>query len=704
MTRKIIISLLIVFVSVFNSFSQEEDLSVLSTGKLKKLGKKAMISENYYSAIRYYDEYCKIKEDYKIMYLLAESYRTTRNYPFAEYWYDKAYKANPSKNPKALYYYARMLQVSQDYSDAYPLFKQFKKEYIDFDDSPIFLKLVKYQMNACDTAPGYIKAPVTARVNHLNSTINTSDNEFLPIFLTPTSMIYASSPFDTTDIDPKTDSIRVPGYFAAQKNGSTWQSMGEYTLQEENNPLQYSQNGAFSPDYQRYYYIKCEKGKKNSKTCQIYQSKKVYGIWQAGEALPEHINTKGTNAYYLTVGNETKKNDEVVYFISDRPGGKGGLDLWYTIYMSKKEAWRDPKNCGNKINSQGDEITPYFDMTSRTMYYSSNAWAGIGQNDIFKTFGELGKWTPSENMGYPINTPYDDYYFTISQNGKLGFLASNRPGGASIGNPTATDDLYAVDFENIIEIPVTGKVFEVEDEEIKKLLDANFTTADSGIEPKTDSIEVHYIQNSTVSLYIGNTNEKVFIASTETDETGSYNFTVSPDKEYVLQFENVKTGSALIPFSTKDITKPDTLKIKDYGINYITKDPLVIKNVYYEYGKYKLTKDQKNKIDEAILKLLLEAPEIVIEISSHTDNQGSEEFNQKLSQKRAEEIVNYLVKTKKIDKNRLVASGFGFSKPIASNDTEEGRAINRRTEFRVMGAIEQLGVDTEYNDGENDEE
>ena len=121
-------------------------------------------------------------------------------------------------------------------------------------------------------------------------------------------------------------------------------------------------------------------------------------------------------------------------------------------------------------------------------------------------------------------------------------------------------------------------------------------------------------------------------------------FKVEPGKDYVLQFENVKTGRAFIPFTTKGMEKPDTIKIRDYGINFISKEAMVMKNIYYEYGKYKLTKDQRSAIDSSIISLMKQAPEIVIELSSHTDNQGSEEFNLKLSQKRADEIVEYMVK------------------------------------------------------------
>ena len=701
MVRKFLLScMLLIFVSTFSAFSQE-DLSVYSAGKLKKLGTKALQNKNSYGAIRYFEEFLKIKEDPAIMYLLAESYRFTRNYPFAQYWYDKAYKANPKKNGKALYYYAAMLKTSQMYSEAQPQFKQFKKEYVDFDDSEKFQKLTKQQMIACDTAPGIIKNPVQVRVNHLGSSINNEALEIMPIYVANNSMIYGALPFDTVTVS---DSVARPTMYGATKSGFNWQNSGEWDLKAENTPNIYMSQGAFSSDFQRFYFTRCQKVKKSGTVCKVYVSKNTFGVWQAPEELPEIVNGKGFSNVQIAVGNESKKNDEVLYFISDRPGGQGGLDIWFSIYMAKKNEWREPKNCGNKVNSAGDEVSPYFDPLSRSLYFSSNGIAGLGEFDIFKSSGELGKWTPSENLGYPINSPADDYYFTLSPDGKSGLFSSNRVGSIASGHETCCDDIYSVEFVNVFEIPVAGKVFEIEDKEIKSLLNKNFESA--GLELKTDSLEMKYVKGSTVTLHIGNTNEKVFVGSTETDSLGRYYFKVEPNKNYVLQFENIKTGTAFIPFSTKGKENSDTLFIKDYGINFISKDAMVMKNIYYEYGKYKLTKEQKETIDSSLVTLMKQAPEIVIELESHTDNQGSEDFNMKLSQKRADEIVDYVVK-QGVDPKRISGKGFGYSVPVDTNvnedgsDNPQGRAKNRRTEFRIVGSMEQLNngdVDTEVTE------
>lgn len=705
---------LLLFGFIGSTFAQE-DLSALSTGKLKKKGTVAKYNGDYYSAARYFEAYCKEKDsDYKIMFELAESYRLSRNYAAAEYWYDKAYKANPQKNVKALYYYSTMIKTSERYAEAKGHFKSFKKEYAGAKDFSQYSALVKQQLIACDSAPSYINNPLNMGVNPLDNSTNTEGMEYMPIFLDNTSFAYATQAVDSLGANASLDSLVPPKFYEATFAGNKWMTKDDWNLNVRETPNLNAMHGAFSPDMQRFYFVRCEKGdkkflsqKRKNDICKIWMTKNTFGTWQEPEELPEIINAKKTSNIQVAVGNESKKNDEIVYFVSDREGGRGGYDIWYSIFMSKKNEWRAPKNCGNKVNSAGDEISPYYDAVTRTMYFSSNGLAGLGEYDIFKSNGEMSKWTPAENMGYPINSPYDDYYFALNPNGKKAFFATNRVGTTTGGQETCCDDIYLVDYEDVkFDIPVTGRVYELIDSKLSNMIAANFETTSSSDSVEVDlgdSVQVgaekekKYLAGSRVALYIGNSNEKVFIASTETDSAGRYFFTVEPNHQYILQFENVRSGSAFIPFSTRGITEPDTLHLKDYGINSITKDALVVKNIYYEYGKFRLKKEQKDILDEAVVSLMKEAPEIVVELSSHTDDHGGEAFNLKLSQKRADEIVNYVIK-QGIDKQRIVGKGYGYTVPVAPNkfddgtDNPDGRAMNRRTEFKVIGTI------SEYDD------
>ena len=720
MKYKYLIPSILIFLGLaINSFAQV-DLSSYSTGKLKKMGEKAVNCGDYFSAVRYYEAYCKEKEDYKAMFQLAECYRLTRNYAAAELWYDKAYKANPQKNVKALYYYATMLKTSERYAEAKGHFKSFKKEYAGAKDFSVYSALVKQQLIACDSAPSYIANPLNMAVNPLDNSTNTEGMEYMPIFLDNTAFVYATEALDSLGANASLDSLVPPKFYEATYAGNRWMTKDDWTMNVQETPNLNAMHGAFSPDMQRFYFVRCTKGKKkflSSKykpdICKIYMTKNTFGTWQAPEELPEIINAKKTSNIQVAVGNESKKNDEILYFISDREGGRGGYDIWYSIFMSKKNEWRAPKNCGNKVNSAGDEISPYYDAVTRTLYFASDGFAGMGEFDIFRSNGEMSKWTPAENMGYPINSPYDDYYFALSPNGKKAFFATNRVGTMTGGQETCCDDLYYVDYEDVkFDIPVTGRVYELVDSKLSNIVEKGFSTTSTTDSVQVDLTEVEgsandstqvaaapekqikYLAGSRVALYIGNSNEKVFIASTETDSTGRYYFTVEPNHQYILQFENVRSGSAFIPFSTRGITEPDTLHLKDYGINSLTKEALVVKNIYYEYGKFRLKKEQKEILDEAVVALMREAPEIVVELSSHTDDHGGEAFNMKLSQKRADEIVNYVIK-QGIEKERIIGKGYGYSVPVAPNkfddgtDNPDGRALNRRTEFKVIGTVSE---------------
>ncbi|MDR1761906.1 MAG: OmpA family protein [Bacteroidales bacterium] len=683
MTRKYLISLfLLIFTISFATFAQE-DLSNLSAGKLKKTGTKLYAQGDVFGAIRYYEEFLKKKEDYKVMYNLAEAYRMARDYQYAQFWYNKAYKTNPKKNAKALYYYATMLKTSSSYEDASSQFKIFKKEYVGFKDSPQYQKLVKNQIASCDSSIKAQANPKEVRVTNMGNNINSPMLEYMPIYLSATSFIYANKTYDTL----KFDAAQEPTFSTAVKYGINWLNNGDWEFKPDGETVNI-RHGAFSPDFQRFYFTQCSKDKKGVETCKVYSSKNVFGAWQKPEELPEFVNLKGSSIIQVAVGNESKKNDEVLYFVTNRPGGQGGYDIWYTIFMPKSNAWREPKNCGNKVNTAGDEITPFYDVTSRALYFSSNGLAGQGEFDIFKSTGELGKWTVSENLGSPINTPFDDYYFTITTDGKEGLFASNRIGSQAAGIETCCDDIYHVNFENIFDIPVAGRVYEVEDHDIYNIIRTNFETNE-----ESESEEIRFIAGSTVSLFIGNSNEKVFIASTQTDNNGRYEFVVEPNRNYMIQFENAKTGTALMPLSTQGVETADTIFVKDYGINYIKKyETFISKNIYYEFGKYKLTKEQRQIIDTSIVALLRSAPEIVVELRSHTDNIGGEDFNMKLSQRRANEIIDHVIK-QGIAPSRITGKGFGYSMPIAPNnrpdgsDYPEGRAKNRRTEIQVIGSV-----------------
>lgn len=701
-SRKLIV-LLLGFTLTFSVATAQKDDSKKekqkSAFKLKSLAKNAIVAGDTYSAIEYFEQYMSKKDkDFESAFTLGELYYAARDYTNAKKWFVYAYDGDPEKYPMALYYEGRLLMTEKKYDEANDRFKKFKREFDDKNDGSDLRKLVKSYMESCDIAPKILDSALVVWIAHMDNSINKASVELSPAFLSDSAMIFSSLRSDTAVYTIEGDSMNVPlrKFYTAERGSNNWTFKGEWDVDVFNDDFTNIANGAFSPDKKRFYFTKCDQNWKKKTICQMYMSKKEKGQWQEPELLPEYINSKKYTTTQPTVGNETKRKEEVLYFVSDRPEGRGGLDIWYTIYDARKKTWKEPKNCGSKINTPGDEMTPYFEISSRSLYFSSNGWHTIGELDIMRTTGELRSWTPVENIGYPLNSPYDDLYYIISENKEDGFFVSNRPGGVNLMHATCCDDLYSFRYNEVIKVLVTGKTYAIYDESIKQLFEESFDLADESFEQKNDTADYDFVDGINVSLYMIDKNNKelIYISNDSTDTNGDYSFVLEANKEYALEFENYGYFNKTVKVTTDGIMESDTINLSPVGINIVPKEPMVIKNIYYEFDKAELNKKARKTIDTTLLKVMMETPQIVVEISSHTDNKGKDAYNKKLSQKRAESVVNYLIK-KGIDPKRLYAKGYGEEKPIAPNenpdgsDNPEGREMNRRTEFKIIGSLDQ---------------
>lgn len=694
---RIVITCILSICLSFSSFSQQREIEQIPAKKLKAMGKASLQMGDTYSAIDYFEAYCQKKEDYEVMYLLADCYRLARNYPQAKKWFEKAYKAKPSKNVLALYYFACMLKTEQKYEEAGRQFKAFRKQYDGSKSDIDFKRLAAYQIIACDTAKQMIDSAVMVEIHHLHGSVNKASIEFAPQYINDTTLLYASLRTDTavySVFDGENSHVPIRQFYTARLQNYEWKYLAEWNNATLNPDKQNMGNGVFSVDGKRFYFTRCEQNWKFQTICKLYVSNKQGSKWGEPQLLPEIINAKNVTNTQPALGTESKNGDEVLYFVSNRPGGKGGYDIWFTIYNPRKKLWREPKNCGNKINSAGDELTPFYDNKNRTLYFSSTGWPGLGELDIFSCIGELGKFNPAENVGYPINSPYDDLYYVLHVDGKKGFYTSNRPGTVSYSHPTCCDDLFSFNYTGLIVLAATGKVYEIYNKKIQDILKSQ---VESNEKSPVDTTEKKYIEGSVVTLYLHDkqNKERTFLLKDTTNKQGEYFFDLKVNKDYILEFQSNKIPPTTVEFTTRGVTMSDTLELNDVGVEYLSnKDPFIIKNIYYDFDKYKLRTESQKVIDSTLLVILREAPDIIIELSSHTDSKGDDEYNMELSQKRAESVVNYLIK-KGIDKNRLVAKGYGETRPIAPNenqdgtDNPEGRQKNRRTEFRIIGNLSQ---------------
>ena len=691
----------IIFLAVLTGFvtnAQVDEKIYNSKAKVvRKAGDKAFKKGDFFGATAYYHKFL-VENDtllqkkgmfvgrlqnlhVKYQYKLAEAYRLSRDYMKSEKLYMLVFQAKPKKYPKSQFYLAQMQMMNGKYEKAKENFMQFKKVYKDASDSSFFRKMVKLYVASCESAPTILKDTLDLKIHHPDTSINKSHVELSPLPLNDSILLYSSLRSDTVVYVNLEDSVSIVPhrkfYTAKKENDSTWVMQSEFAEGWFNVEGTENGNGCFNRDSSIFYFSRGIRNARGQLIFHLYFSYREIGeTWGEPIKMNNEINAKNFHSTQPTMGYDFKKQVPIIYFVSNRvEGSKGGWDIWYSEFDPKKNDWKSPKNGGNKINTALNEMSPRYNVDNKTMYFSSEGWPGLGGFDVFKTVGELKDWSEPKNIGYPINTGVDELYFSKEKNGDAGYFVSNRKGSVSLKNPTCCDDIYYFKENDFVHLGVTGKTFELK--ESKKNIDTLTTSS---------------ITLSLVLLDDSIEGGELVIKTILPEENGDYFFELEKGKEYALKANAENFFLQTFSISTKNIEKSDTIE-KDFFMKRFSLKPVVVKNIYYEYDKFSLLDSSKTVIDTTMLKILTDNPDIKIEIGSHPDSRGSDAYNQRLSQQRAQSVVNYLV-GKGIPRKRLVAKGYGESKPIAPNDNKdgsdnpEGRQLNRRTEFRIIGKIE----------------
>ena len=382
-------------------------------------------------------------------------------------------------------------------------------------------------------------------------------------------------------------------------------------------------------------------------SCDLYWAKRIGDRWSRPRNFGAPVNTPAWESQPTMASDGT-----TIYFASSRSGGYGGMDIWKTTMTAEGE-FSIPENLGPVINTPGDDAAPFIHSDGRTLYFASNGRVGMGGYDLYyTTLQPDGSWSEPKNMGYPINTPADEINVFINAMGTMAYVASDKDGG--FGGL----DLYSFELDDQLRPnPVTY---------IKGHVRDAFTG-----DPLAAKIEM-------IDL-----NTKQLLTSTSSDaQTGSYLACIHtggnvllnvshPDYPFYSEnFQLEKTYTELSPF-LKDIALQPT----DVGT------VVTLKNVFFDFDKVELKPESYVELDK--LADYLRTNKIRIEIGGHTDDQGSDDYNDRLSENRAKSVYDYLV-NKGIPADRLQYKGYGKRVPIADNATDEGRAINRRTEFKII--------------------
>ncbi len=525
-------------------------------------------------------------------------------------------------------------------------------KYAEFD-SPELVDSVKTLKEKSYNAIKIINNPLSIKIENLGNPINTGFSEYSPIITTDMKTLYFTSRREGSTGGKKNEKGQYyeDVYFTSINNNGQW-SVAKH-IGGKINTIGHEATISISPDGKTILLYKDDKGDGN-----IYFSELLNeNEWSKPEKMPDPINSTSweTHACYSPDMN-------FIFFVSNRPGGFGGRDIWMTEKINGK--WMEPENLGSTINTPYDEDSPYMLPDGFTLYFSSQAHDNMGGFDIFiSTRTEDGFWATPENMGYPVNTTEDDVFYIPTPDEKHAFYSSAKNYGKG------GQDIYYMTIVKAKKktIKLRGRVA---DANSFKALEASIEFYSNGKEMVISSLTSAEDGSYVTTLLLGDSYE--IKAKSDGYKISTYDLSILEDEK--------RDELILDIFLSKLLLAGDTAKahIEDVRVG----EKIVLNNIFYDFNRATLRPESVEELTR-LVKLMKDIPSLKIELSSHTDNVGSDEYNMKLSNERAKSVVSFLVASG-IASDRLVAKGYGETQPIVTNTSEEGRQANRRTEFKIL--------------------
>lgn len=699
-----------------------------------KIGEDQMKQKSYYNAV---SSFSSVLEKYPtneyVLYNLAHAYFKGRDYVNAEKYYKELVTIN--KKPKqglAWFELAETYKYLGKYELAQKAFSNFKRSRDKSPEVKLAKKWAGNSKNYCKYAWSMTSNDSALfHVDVLPEEINSGYTDCSPTALGPDTLYFASLRKDTVMTYGRNEHSpsNVNLYYSVKDEDNSWDAP---VLQENlSKEFDHIANGVFGPD-NKFYYSKCHNNATNDIICGIY-TRDILGDGNYGkeQKLSSKINKHGYTTTQPTFGTYKKRKGRkktlvnVMYFSSNRPGGRGGMDIWYSE-IGQNGKFNAPVNCGRSVNTIRDEVTPFYQAETGIMFFSSNYKYGLGGFDIFVSKGKLRRFRKATNLAMPINSSYDDTYFvpypdTLDGN-SFGYLVSNRPGGHALASETCCDDIYR--FESFVPDSVNFEILLtqiVEKTERVNLKDTTIVLRDS---LKT-ILDTSFLNNARIgylnkwkydfrlaedsTLTPGELDAMVTWSDKKTVD-GKASIDLRDDQDYVIYLEHpdYKDTTIIIRFPIKNqevtLRRKEELKPKPVESTpqveniaaALTKDKIVkaqkfvLDNMYFEYNMDIVKKESDESLD-LLYTFLTNNPGVKVEIAGHTDSRGAEDYNLDLSQRRAESVVEKMVE-RGIKPSRMVAKGYGESQPIAENqnadgsDNPKGRRLNRRTEVIILSS------------------
>jgi peptidoglycan-associated lipoprotein len=590
----------------------------------------------------------------EIIFKQAECYRFSGNIKRAESYYKRAVKA---KYPDVIVYlrYADVLRMNEKYEEA----KVQYKKYIQLNPTDITGEM---GLKSCDYSINWLANPTRYKVE-IMPLVNSRFSDFSPSFGNGEySELYFTSSRSggfSNKIDDRTGETFTDLYSSKLNKKGKWSV--PLILPEPVNSEGNEGSVALNKRGTTMYFTKCDVQKKKALGCNIYVSKRKGKIWGAPTLLQIKVDSN------TTLGHPTINDDEsILIFSSDLRGGYGGKDLWI-VKQQKRGKWSDPVNLGPAVNTKGDEMFPFL-HSDGTLYFSSTGHIGMGGFDIFKsTPDENNSYSSITNLKYPVNSSGHDFGMIIENSGERGYLTSDRKGGKG------GDDIYQFELPPLV-LTLKGVI--------------------------TDSKSGAILTNTKVVL---SSSEGIAI-ETKTDNTGSYNFKLYP----LLSYEILASSDGYLNKKMTETTvgiDENKVFIVDVIMDPVKKE-IILPKIEYDFAKWNLRDKSISDLD-MLAESLSDNPNVVIELKSHTDFVGNNKSNLRLSQKRADACIDYLISIG-IDAGQLVAVGAGEDEPFVienkngrfkegdvltesyinkikfKKNKKKAHQYNRRTSFKVL--------------------
>ncbi len=651
-TFRLIILISLMFFSSEFVYSQSK--------KLKKIKSIYDAGEYYKAAEKYKKLYSKTKTKSakaELAFYLGECYRKINKPRKSEVWYKRAVRYR-YQNPMAVYYLADAMKMNKKYADAKVNYEKFKE--LVPDD-----KRADNGIKSCELSLEWLDNPERYIVENMKS-INSKYSDYRPMFFRDNSVMYFTSTRESSTGDKFNNNSGqyFSDIFVTMKDRKgVWSepvpATGAInTIYDEGAP-------SINLDGSDMYYTSCKVIKNEAVGCKIYYSNYSGYDWSEPEILTIVPDSS------VSVGQPAISPDELtLYFVSDWTGGEGGKDIWKVTRASRGQAWGKPQNLGKLINTAGDEMFPYVSQDG-TFYFASNGHIGLGGLDIFKVVKNNRGQLEVVNLRAPINSPADDFGIVIDGKKDRGYFSSTRAGGK--GN----DDIYSFKLPPLV-----------------------YTLKGTVRNEDTDEL----ITYATVNLE--GSDGTALVMKSRSD--GTFKFKLKPETDYLLTSSKDGFLRGKASETTKGLNKSTELIVELFMAP--TDRAIEVENIFYDFSKAKLRPESMIALDKLVGTLNFN-PNIVIELSAHTDFRGSDKSNMDLSQRRAQSVVDYLI-SKGINSKRLIPKGYGESKPrkisrkvaakynfLKENDVltedfinaltnkedkETAHQINRRTEFKVL--------------------